>query len=144
MFNLPLRCAFIVTLALAQGCRKESPTAHSPNNSILGKWEAVSGEAMGNKIEGREKWGMRITFADGMATWYFQTKDGWQSYDGLCRIDPEGKKGWIDLGQPKNDAKVAFGIYKIEGKTLQISMDNIRPSSFDKPALSKINFEHLN
>ena len=125
------------------GCSQNPPLA--PNKAILGTWQAVSGEAFGKQTTGKEAWGMRITFAEGKAIWDFNTKKGWQSFDGLCRIDPGGKSGCIDLGQPKSEdpLRVALGIYKINGDSLQINMGKDRPSDFDQPTLTKLKFKRV-
>jgi uncharacterized protein (TIGR03067 family) len=137
-------CRLLVLFApVVFGCVRA--TAPAPTTSILGTWEAVSGEALGQEKAGKDAWGMRITFAEGKATWAFQMADGWQSFDGLCRIDPDGHSGWIDLGEPRSQdpARVARGIYRIDGDTLQISMDKERPLTFDQPALTRLKFKRF-
>jgi uncharacterized protein (TIGR03067 family) len=125
------------------GCEGARPAA--ARKPILGTWEAVSAEAVGHQIGGKDAQGMRITFAEGKARWELQTGDGWKSFKGLCRIDPQGHSGWIDLGQPKSQdpTRVALGIYKIEGDTLGISMDKERPLDFNQPALAKLKLKRF-
>jgi uncharacterized protein (TIGR03067 family) len=117
----------------------------APNKLILGTWEAVSGEALGKQILGKEAWGMRITFAKDKAIWHFHKGEGWQSFDAVCRIDPGGNVGWIDLGQPnsKDPPQLALGIYKVDAQILEISVGKERPSSFDQPSLSKMTFKRM-
>ncbi len=89
---------------------------------------------------------MQITFTKEKATWHFDSPKGVQSFDGMCRIDPSGKSGWIDLGQPQSDdpMRVAQGIYRLEKDRLEIHMDKDRPADFAQPAATKLRFKRVN
>jgi uncharacterized protein (TIGR03067 family) len=117
----------------------------APKNSIIGSWETTSGEVFGTQVLSQEAWGMRITFAEGKATLNFDTGNGRESFDGLCRNDPDGHSGWIDLGQPRSEdpSRVSLGIYKVGEDTLQINMGKERPSDLDQPALSVLKFKRI-
>jgi len=114
-------------------------------NSIIGTWESVAGEAFGKEMDLKGAAEMRITFAQGKATWDFDMGKSRKAFDGFCNIDPDGQSGWIELGEPesKDPARVALGIYKVDGDTLKINMGKERPGDFDQPALTKLTFKRV-
>ena len=139
-----MRCSLLLLLCVIPlSCGGNSSQA--TNTSILGTWQAVSGEAFGKPVEGKDAWGMKITFAEGKATWHFDTSKGVQAFDGMCRIDPDGHSGWIDLGQPQSDdpSRVALGIYRLENERLLVHLDKDRPADFDQAALTKLRFKRV-
>ncbi len=143
-----MRLQWLLILTVTCACLGCSSNAKDPSeepNSIFGEWEAVSGEVFGKAIDGKGEWGMRITFGPDKATWHFNTPGGVQSFDGYCRIDAEKQPCEIDLRQPKSVDlnRTAYGIYRIEGDTLRISMGQTRPKNFDEPSLSKILFKRV-
>jgi uncharacterized protein (TIGR03067 family) len=145
--SLKLRVIVPALLLVAFGTVLWVATPKS-DDSIMGTWQAVSAQALGKRIDdgddGKEI-GMWVTFAEGKATWNFETADGRRAYDGYCRIDPDGHTGWIDLGEPQSQdpTRVALGIYRIDGKTLYINMGDTRPSDFDQPALAKLKLKRV-
>ena len=114
------------------------PQAPQPHSPLLGVWVVESGEALDKKASDKDSGGMKIEFHQDKATWYFQLGDSWKSWDGTLRFDPTKEPKEIDLSQPNNPGKVAYGIYKIEGNKLTISMGTERPKTFEEKSWAKI------
>jgi len=110
------------------------PQAPIPHSPLMGTWIAESAEALGKKAPDKVAGGMKLTFHPDKATWHFRLPDGWKSFDGTLRYDPTSEPKEIDLSQPSDPNKVTYGIYKIEGDTLTISMGAKRPKTFDEPS----------
>jgi uncharacterized protein (TIGR03067 family) len=124
-------------VALSGGC---SQTAEPATNPLFGKWEAVSGNFLGQEIRGKQSLGMRITFGPDKAIWHFNTPEGAKSYDGYYRIDETTQPCQIDLRQPDSEDvnRTLCGIYRIDGDTLRIYMGAERPKDFEAPVMAKL------
>ena len=131
-------------IIFCSGCSQDaSPPLDeaAPCCPLFGTWEGVSGEALGNQMEGKP--GMRITFGANKVIWHFDTAEGEKSYDGYYKVYSSKQAGAIDLREPnsKDPNKTALGIYQIDGDTLWISMGRERPRDFNEPALTKLVFK---
>jgi uncharacterized protein (TIGR03067 family) len=133
---------FTALSLLPAGCGRSGIVGRppAPQDELMGYWVVESAEAFGRPGPTQT---MKLEFHQDKATWHFQTRDGWKTFDGMLRFDPKADPKTIDLGGPDRPAgRVAIGIYAFREGRLIISMGAERPKSFDDLSDAKLVLKH--